>query len=150
MGLRDSLVMQLRAAYFAVRRTAQSRLAASGATVDQVVVMTLLTEEPGMTQREIVERSFSGPSTVRAMLVLLEQRGWVRRESDPDDARVRCVSLTAEGRKQHRQLQRIGHIGDPTNLEDLMSAEELRVVTKCLKRIAQRQAELTTSRLANT
>ena len=142
--------MQLRAAYFAVRRTAQSRLAASGATVDQVVVMTLLTEEPGMTQREIVERSFSGPSTVRAMLVLLEQRGWVRRESDPDDARVRCVSLTAEGRKQHRQLQRIGHIGDPTNLEDLMSAEELRVVTKCLKRIAQRQAELTTSRLANT
>ncbi len=148
MGLRDSLAMQLRAAYFSLRRTAQARLVASGATVDQVVVMTLLTEEPGMTQREIVERSFSDPSTVRAMLVLLEQRGWVRREPDPDDARVRRVSLTAEGRKQHRQLQRIGHIGDPTDMENLMSKNELRVVTNCLKRIAQRQAERETSQLA--
>jgi DNA-binding MarR family transcriptional regulator len=142
--------MQLRAAYFSLRRTAQARLVASGATVDQVVVMTLLTEEPGMTQREIVERSFSDPSTVRAMLVLLEQRGWVRREPDPDDARVRRVSLTAEGRKQHRQLQRIVHIGDPTDMENLMSKNELRIVTNCLKRIAQRQAELATSQLANT
>jgi DNA-binding MarR family transcriptional regulator len=134
--------MQLRAAYFSVRRTAQARLAESGATADQVVVMTLLAEEPKLTQQEIVERSFSDPSTVRAMLELLEDRGWVRRDSDPEDARVRRVKLTAEGRKQQRRLQRIGQIGDPTNMENLLSDAELRVVTDCLKRIANTQAEL--------
>lgn len=142
--------MQLRAAYFSMRRTALMRLEASEATPDQVVVMTLLAEEPALTQQEIVERSFSDPSTVRAMLVLLEQRGWVQRDFDPEDARVRRVSLTAEGRKQQRRLQRIGHIGDPTNMEDLLSEEELRVVTDCLNRIASRQAELIASELAGS
>lgn len=150
MGLRDSLAMHLRAAYFSVRRTAQTRLAGSGATADQVVVMTLLAEEPGLTQQEIVERSFSDPSTVRAMLELLEDRGWVRRDSDPDDARVRRVSLTAEGRKQQRRLQRIGHIGDPTNMEKLLSDKELSIVLDCLKRIANRQAELGISEVARS
>ena len=145
MGLRDSLAMHLRAAYFSLRRTAQARLAASGATVDQVVVMTLLTEEPAMTQREIVERSHSDPSTIRAMLVLLEERGWVRREVDPDDARVWRVSLTAAGRKQQSRLRRIGHIGDPTNMEHLLTDAELRVVSDCLKRIANAQAEVATA-----
>ncbi len=150
MGLRDSLAMHLRAAYFSIRRTAQTRLAASGATADQVVVMMLLAEEPALTQRDIVEQTFSDPSTVRAMLVLLEQRGWVRRDIDPKDARVRRVSLTAEGRKQQRRLQSLGHMGDPTNLDDLLSKEELRVVSNCLKRIADKQAELTTNELARS
>ncbi|MCA9179067.1 MAG: MarR family transcriptional regulator [Planctomycetales bacterium] len=142
MELRTSLAMHLRAAYFSIRRTAQSRLADSNATADQVVVMTLLAEEPALTQREIVERSYSDPSTVRAMLVLLEERGWVRRDADPNDARVRRVSLTPNGRRQQRHLQRVGHIGDPTNMENLLSKEELRVVTACLQRIVSRQAEL--------
>ncbi|MCA9047935.1 MAG: MarR family transcriptional regulator [Planctomycetaceae bacterium] len=142
MGLGDSLAMHLRAAYFSIRRTALARLAASGATIDQVVVMTLLAAEPALTQREIVERTFSDPSTIRAMLVLLEKRGWVQRNSDPQDARVRRVSLTTEGRKQQRRLKRIGHIGDPANMENLLTDEELRVVTNCLRRIAARQTEL--------
>ena len=145
MGLRDSLAMQLREAYFSIRRSGQTRLTPTGATVDQVVVLTLLAEEEGMTQREIVERSFSDPSTVRAMLVLLEKRGWVRREFDPDDARVRRVSLTVEGRKQQRRLKRIGYIGDPANMENLLTDEELRVVTDCLKRIARKQVEVVTN-----
>ncbi|MEQ1824965.1 MAG: MarR family transcriptional regulator [Pirellula sp.] len=150
MGLRDSLAMHLRAAYFSIRRTAQTRLAGSGATTDQVVVMTLLAEEAGLTQQEIVERSFSDPSTVRAMLKLLEDRDWVRRDFDPNDARVRRVSLTAEGRKQQRRLQRIAHIGDPINMEKLLSEAELRVVTDCLKRIANRQADLGISEVARS
>jgi DNA-binding MarR family transcriptional regulator len=150
MGLRDSLAMQLRAAYFSLRRTAQTSLAASGATVDQVVVMTLLAEEPALTQQEIVERSFSDPSTVRAMLVLLERRGWVRRESDPADARVWRVSLTSEGLKQQRRLQRMGRIGDPTNVENLLSDEESRVVRECLARIANRQSKLASSQRAES
>lgn len=142
VGLRDSLVMDLRAAYYSVRRTAQTRLAGSEGTVDQVVVMTLLAEEPALTQAEIVERSFSDPSTIRAMLVLLERRGWVRRASDPADARVRRVSLTAKGRRQQRRLQRIAHIGDSSNMENLFSSEELDIVRDCLRRVAGRQAEI--------
>ena len=142
MGFRDSLANRLRQAYFSIRRTAQAYLAGTGATVDQVVVLTVLAAEEGLTQRDIVERSFSDPSTIRAMLVLLEKRGWVRREFDPDDARVRRVFLTAEGRQQEERLVRIGHVGNPNNLENLLTDEELRIVTDCLERIARRQAEV--------
>jgi len=134
--------MQLREAYFSIRRSAQARLATTGATVDQVVVLTLIAEEQGLTQRDIVERLFSDPSTVRAMLVLLEKREWIRRDFDPNDARVWRVSLTAEGRKQQRRLKRIAHIGDPTKMENLLADDELQIVRNCLKRIAGKQAEL--------
>lgn len=110
--------------------------------MDQVVVMTLLSEEPGLTQQAIIERSCSDPSTVRAMLVLLERRGWVRRESNPHDKRVRRVSLTAEGRRQQRRLQGVSPIGADENMEQLLSKEELRVVAECLKRIVSRQSVL--------
>jgi DNA-binding MarR family transcriptional regulator len=137
--------MQLREAYFSIRRSAQARLTATGATVDQVVVLTLIAEEQGLTQRDIVERSCSDPSTIRAMLVLLEKRGWIRRDFDPNDARVWRVSLSAEGRKQQRRLKRIAHIGDPTRMENLLADDELQIVRNCLQRIAGKQAEVATS-----
>ena len=39
----------------------------------------------------------SDPSTVRAMLVLLEERGLVSRDTHPTDGRARTVALTAVG-----------------------------------------------------
>ena len=50
----------------------------------------------------------SDPSTVRAMLVLLEERGLVEREAHPTDARARTVALTAKGRRAYRRLWTAG------------------------------------------
>jgi len=127
--------MQLRGAYGLIRRVAQTRLADSDATVDQVVIMTLLAEEDGLTQKDLVERAFSDPSTVRAMLVLLEQRGLVRREVCDEDARARRVYLTSDGRRQQKALVRRSHIGDAARLEALFDDEELRLLRAFLQRI---------------
>ncbi len=135
MSFRETLAMRLREAYFSIRRSAQQHLTESEATIDQVVVLTLLAEEDGLTQLELGERAFSDPSTIRQMLVLLEDRQWIRREPCPNDGRARRVFLTSEGRRQQQRLKRIGHVGDPTNMENLLSERELATVVKCLDRI---------------
>jgi DNA-binding MarR family transcriptional regulator len=109
--------------------------AGTDATVDQVVMMSLLAEEDGLTQKDLVERAFSDPSTVRAMLVLLERRGLVRREVCDEDARARRVYLTSEGRRQQKSLVRRSHIGDATRLEALFDDEELQLLRGFLQRI---------------
>ena len=50
----------------------------------------------------------SDPSTVRAMLVLLEERGLVRRDPHPTDGRARTAALTAAVRRKFRQLWKAG------------------------------------------
>ena len=104
MGLRDSLAMQLREAYFSIRRSAQARVAASGATVDQVVVLTLISEQQGLTQRDIVQRSCSDPSTIRAMLVLLEEQlrtyHWAIKEANDVHGKRRITQTGKVGNKQ--------------------------------------------------
>ena len=50
----------------------------------------------------------SDPSTVRAMLVLLERRGLVERDAHPTDARARTVALTAKGVRAYRRLWTAG------------------------------------------
>jgi DNA-binding MarR family transcriptional regulator len=50
----------------------------------------------------------SDPSTVRAMLVLLERGGLVGRDPHPTDARARTVALTAAGRRAFARLWAAG------------------------------------------
>jgi DNA-binding MarR family transcriptional regulator len=68
------------------------------------VLLALLVEEDGITQQELVRRVYSDPNTIRAMLVLLEKRGLVARDPHPADSRARRVTLTAKGRRTHKQL----------------------------------------------
>ena len=50
-----------------------------------------------------MERISSDPNTVRAMLLLLEQRGLVVRERHPTDGRARTVALTGERPAHHEE-----------------------------------------------
>lgn len=96
--------MLLRTAYLAVHRAADAVMARHGLTADQFVLLTLLAERDGVMQQDLVERSGSDPNTVRAMLVLLERRGLVRRRAHADDGRARSVELTARGRQVQAEL----------------------------------------------
>lgn len=129
----DSLAMLLRASYTAMRRRAQQRLRGTDATVDQFVIMTLLAEQDGVTQQDLVVRAYSDPSTIRAMLVLLEKRGWLRREQDDTDARARRVFLTKSGRAFQLKLQEI--VGSPQAMESSMKPSEFRIVKRCLRKL---------------
>src|SRR3954449_11939766 len=104
MTARGELPIALRAAYLALHRQSDARFAAHGATADQFVLLATLARGHALTQRELARRMSSDPSTVRAMLVLLERRGLVEREAHPTDARARTVALTAAGRRTFRRL----------------------------------------------
>jgi DNA-binding MarR family transcriptional regulator len=96
--------MRLRGAYLTFHRFANAHFEQFGVTSDQFVVLTLLAEQDGITQNEVVEQAFSDPNTIGAMLARLEKKDLIRRERHPHDGRARCVYLTLQGRKLQRQL----------------------------------------------
>ena len=104
------LGMLLRKAYLSFHRRANAWMLDHGVTADQLVLLIVVAREPGITQITIVERTGSDPNTVASILRRLEQRRLVRREAHASDRRVRCVFLTAEGR---RVQQRVAEDAEP-------------------------------------
>jgi DNA-binding MarR family transcriptional regulator len=94
----------LRAAYLGMHRLCDAHFSRHGVTADQFVVLVALAEQGEVTQQDLVRRVSSDPSTLRAMLVLLEGRGLVKRDRHPGDGRARSVSLTARGRRLFEKL----------------------------------------------
>lgn len=113
------LAMALRAAYLALHRSTDAALAAHRVTADQFVLMSALARGEATTQRELARRTASDPSTVRAMLVLLEKRKLITRVRHPADARARTVALTAKGRRVYDELWAAG---EPVRAELLAAA----------------------------
>ena len=108
MTLKHELPMALRAAYLGLHRQSEACFATHGVTADQFVLLATLQRGHALTQRELARRMSSDPSTVRAMLVLLEKSGLVRRETHPTDSRARTVALTGAGKRKFRQLWNAG------------------------------------------
>ncbi len=128
--------MALRAAYWTMHRQTMAALSRHGVTADQLVILSLLMEQDGLKQRELVHRASSDPNTIRAMLVLLEKNGFVERRSHPTDGRARSVLITPQGRKAHRQL--MAAIRPIQNqILDCFSADEAGAMIVYLERITE-------------
>ena len=102
------IAIALRAAYLALHRQSEAAFAPHGVTADQFVLLATLDRGTALTQRELARRMSSDPSTVRAMLVLLEQSRLVERDAHPTDARARTVALTAAGKRVFGKLWAVG------------------------------------------
>jgi DNA-binding MarR family transcriptional regulator len=98
------LARALRAAYQAMHRRTDGCFAADRVTADQFALLSALADADAATQQDLVRRVGSDPNTVRAMLLLLEERGLVARKPHPDDGRARRVTLTAKGRQTFARL----------------------------------------------
>lgn len=118
-----NIAIALRAAYLALHRRSDAAFSSHGLTADQFVLLATLDRGSALTQRELGRRMSSDPSTVRAMLVLLEKRGLVERNTHPTDARARTVALTAEGRRTFRELWAAGEPIRQRMIGALSSAE---------------------------
>ena len=99
------VAMAIRAAYLSMHRQADAIFSVHGVTANQYVLLALLDEQDKVPQRDLVERAFSDPNTIRPMLVALERNGYVVREPHPDDGRAWCVSLTGRGRRRFKRLR---------------------------------------------
>lgn len=110
--------MALRGAYLLFHRASQAQLVqiieqtaadpdTADVTADQLLLLSVLDSQPEeLTQRQLTDQTFSDASTIRAMLVLLEQKGLVSRRADQHDGRARRVSLTAAGRRVVSRLSK--------------------------------------------
>src|SRR5438270_12995598 len=94
----------LRGAYLALHRQTNACFAKDGVTADQFVLLSALADADAVTQQELVRRVSSDANTVRAMLLLLEERGLVARQRHPSDGRARRVTLTVKGRRVFKKL----------------------------------------------
>lgn len=132
----DELPMALRSAYLTLHRRSDAVFAEHGITADQFVLLATLARGQAMTQRELAARMPSDPSTVRAMLVLLEKQGLVSREAHPTDARARTVSLTKAG---VRAFQRAFDAGQEVRdqMAESFSPSETRTLLSLLQRMTE-------------
>jgi DNA-binding MarR family transcriptional regulator len=135
VAVRDVIPMALRAAYLALHRESEARFKEFGVTADQFVLLATLARGEALTQRVLARRMSSDPSTVGAMLVLLEKRGLVRRDDHPTDARARVVSLTSAGHKAYRQLWAAGETIRESIIQPL-DAGEAKLLVTLLRKVA--------------
>jgi DNA-binding MarR family transcriptional regulator len=130
------LPMALRAAYLALHRRSDAAFAPLGVTADQFVLLASLARGGhALTQRDLARRMASDPSTVRAMLVLLERDGLVGRAAHPTDGRARTVALTAAGR---RALAKLWAAGEPirAGMHAVLRPGEAETLVGLLTRVA--------------
>lgn len=66
-------------------------------------VLTLIGQNPGITQKELTERLGIQPASLSELLMKLERKGLVVREKDENDRRVTKVDLTEEGKNRLSQ-----------------------------------------------
>src|SRR6516165_428915 len=124
----------IRAAYFGMHRVSDAHFSRYGVTADQFVLLARLAEQDAITQKELARRASSDPSTIRAMLVLLEGRDLVARARHPGDSRARVVTLTTRGR---RLFERLWKTSEPIRVQMLsgFSADEARTLVDSLRRL---------------
>lgn len=103
--------------------------------------MLILEEGRVITQRDI-ERKFSiSPSTVTSMLNTLERGGFLYREVDASDARVRRIHLTDKGRSWEKVIYDTAEEAEMQLLRVLDPAER-EVFAALLKRLADNVWEM--------
>lgn len=136
MDDKGELPMALRAAYLALHRRSEARFAKCGVTADQFVLLATLARGDALTQRELARRMPSDPSTVRAMLVLLEKRGLVRRDSHPNDSRARTAALTIAGKRKFQQVFSAGESIRSQMIESL-NPGEAKTLVRLLNEVAE-------------
>jgi DNA-binding MarR family transcriptional regulator len=136
MTTNAELPLALRAAYLALHRQSDTRFAPHGVTANQFVLLATLERGHALTQRELARRMSSDPSTVRAMLVLLERRGLVRRKAPPTDSRARTVALTALGKRKFQELWIAGE-AIRVQMQSSLRPKEASALVGLLKRVAE-------------
>jgi len=79
--------------------------AAAGLTATELDVLGVLVDRAPSVVAGLLEESGYKPSTLTSILDRLAARGWVSRETHPDDRRSFVVALTPAGRRAARALE---------------------------------------------
>jgi DNA-binding MarR family transcriptional regulator len=134
MPYEDCVVYLLAKAYQRAHGLAKRRLAAYGLTPIQQLVLAVLSREEGMSAGDLGKKLVLDPATLSGILDRMAERGWIVKETDPEDKRILRISLTDEARKLEPTLM---EERDKANEEILrnLSLEEKVLLKRLLKDI---------------
>lgn len=80
-----------------IRQEMRLRLAEWDLSVTEFTALAVLKRRPGLSNAQLARRSLVRPQSMNEILVKLEDRKLLRREVDPDHARILRAALTPEG-----------------------------------------------------
>lgn len=123
-------------AYHLCEALMSRRLAALDVKLAEHEILANLLREPGLSQQGLAQRCFSAKSHISGLIGSLEQRGLVRREPDPADARAKCLHLTPEGEVLARRSGAVQAEVVRLMTQDF-SAAELAQVEQAMNRLSQ-------------
>lgn len=104
--------------------------------------------DAAMTMRELAETIGLEPSNLTGIVDRLEARGFVERQSSPDDRRIKKVSLTRAGLAMRKRL--LEHLKQPTPWMLLLTKADQRQLLAILRKVLQPTAAGSTDAPAST
>ena len=87
------------------------------------IVLTALREEPMRTQAALARSIGADKTRIIGVLDDLQERGFIEREPDPADRRVRLLRLTGAGRKLHAKVRSAIRQQEESLLSELPAGE---------------------------
>lgn len=120
------------------RMYAQKRLRERGfeITIDQWLVLKVLTENPGALQQKIAERVFKDNASVTRIIELLVKADYLERKTNPDDRRKSNLKVTSKGKKIISDVQNVV-LENRANALQGISQTELETVQRVLLKITE-------------
>lgn len=105
---RESLGFHCALTFRAFTAVLERRLAGSGVSPTQFVALAHLIALGPMVQAELAGHLSITPASVVRLVDRMERDGWVERQADPQDRRVKRIVPTAEARQVWRRMSRYG------------------------------------------
>ena len=123
---------ELKRAQHALRLGMDEELRGLGVTTPQYAAMSVLAEEPGLSNAQLACRSFVTPQTMNQILGRLEALGLVERLEHPEHGRVLQAYLTEGGDQLRRECTRLV-IAVEERMVSGLSEEERRRLLEALR-----------------
>jgi DNA-binding MarR family transcriptional regulator len=98
--LHEQIGYQLKRAQHALRLVMDSVLREFDLTTAQYAALSVIEETPGVSGAALARRCFVTPQTMNAIVVQLEDRGYIARRQHPEHGRVLQAFLTASGQQR--------------------------------------------------
>lgn len=137
----DSVGYQIRVTHRLLQRLLQVRIEPHGITPGMWYFLRALWHEDGLTQRELSNRVGTMEPTTQSAILIMEEKGLVRRLRNAADRRKWHIHLTSKGRALKAKLLPLARDVVDTAVQNLSRAD----VAQLLKALADVQKSLATT-----
>jgi len=105
-----------------------------GITVEQWILLKIIEETDGLTQKELANKSLRDPASITRTLDILHKKGYVERRAVVDNRRQYSISLTEEGKSFINKYMPVINSHRASSIEGI-SADELSTLNRLLNKI---------------